>query len=89
MPETRISAQISPRTVDRSSEPMVTTTVSQTPCSRIGRNSTASRRKFCIDSDHAFHLLAYFESAVTPCFAAGLIEKAYIPSPGHVSGPFA
>ena len=42
MPETRISAQTSPSTVDSSSEPMVTTIVSQTPCSRIGKNSTAS-----------------------------------------------
>ena len=49
MPETRIKAHSSPRTVESSSEPMVTTTVSQTPCNRIGRNSTASRRKFCID----------------------------------------
>src|ERR1700722_6805294 len=52
-PETRIIAQTSPRMVDSSSEPTVTTIVSQTPCSRIGRNSVASRRKFCIYSDHA------------------------------------
>src|SRR6478735_6890418 len=51
MPDTRISAQNSPSTVDNASEPMVTTIVSQTPCSRIGKNSTASLRNFCIGSD--------------------------------------
>src|ERR1700724_1765488 len=54
-PETRIKAQSSPRMVDRISEPMVTRIVSHTPCSRIGMNSAASRRKFCIDSNHALH----------------------------------
>src|SRR6266702_8281516 len=52
MPDTRINAHSSPSTVDSNSEPMVTTTVSQTPCNRIGRNSAVSRRKFCIGSDH-------------------------------------
>src|SRR5437899_731521 len=47
-PETRINAQSSPRIVDRTSEPTVTTIVSQTPCRRIGRNSVASRRKFAL-----------------------------------------
>src|ERR1700737_4071918 len=55
-PETRISAQNSPRIVDRTSEPTVTRIVSHTPCNRIGKNSVASRRKFCIDSNHALHL---------------------------------
>src|SRR6202035_841305 len=54
--ETRSGAQNSPRMVDRISEPMVTMMVSHTPCSRIGRNSVASRRKFCIDSNYALHL---------------------------------
>src|SRR5882672_6260945 len=48
MPDTRIRAHSNPSTVDSSREPMVTTTVSQTPCNRIGRNSAVSRRKFCI-----------------------------------------
>src|SRR5882724_11817575 len=52
-PETRINAQSSPRAVDSSSEPTVTTIVSRTPCSRIGMKSVASRRKFCIYPDHA------------------------------------
>ena len=43
MPDTRISAQNSPSTVDNASEPMVTTIVSQTPCSRIGKNSMVLR----------------------------------------------
>src|SRR3954471_12522337 len=42
MPDTRISAQTSPRSVDRTSEPMVTRIVSLRPCIRIGRNSAAS-----------------------------------------------
>src|SRR5664279_982424 len=50
--ETRINAQSSPRMVDSNSEPTVTRIVSQTPCSRIGMNSVASRRKFCINTDH-------------------------------------
>src|SRR3954451_11614527 len=45
MPETRIIAQISPRTVESSNDPMVTTIVSTTPLSRIGKNSTASCQK--------------------------------------------
>ena len=53
MPDTRVSAQNSPSTVDNASEPMVTTIVSQTPCSRIGKNSTASLRNFCIGSEVA------------------------------------
>src|SRR5438445_11187674 len=52
MPDTRIRAHSSPSTVDSSKEPMVTTTVSQTPCNRIGTNSAVSRRKFCIGLDH-------------------------------------
>src|SRR6202158_6557991 len=55
-PETRIAAENTPRTVHRTSEPTVTRIVSHTPCSRIGKNSVASRRKFCIDSNHALHL---------------------------------
>ena len=51
MPDTRNIAQNSPSTVDNASEPMVTTMVSQTPCSRIGKNSTASLKNFCIGSD--------------------------------------
>src|SRR5882757_4556877 len=47
-PDTRISAHSSPRIVESSSEPMVTTMVSQTPCSRIGTNSAASCRNFSI-----------------------------------------
>src|SRR5476649_2076143 len=39
MPETRISAQISPSTVDTASEPIVTRIVSRTPVSRMGMNS--------------------------------------------------
>src|SRR5947208_10795808 len=53
MPDTRSSAQRSPSTVDNASEPIVTTIVSQTPCSRIGTNSTASLKNFCIGSDQA------------------------------------
>ena len=57
MPDTRISAQNSPSTVDSTSEPIVTTIVSQTPCSRIGKNSTASLRNFCIGPDQGCVLL--------------------------------
>src|ERR1041384_117273 len=39
-PETRISAQIRPSTVETAREPMVTMIVSFTPISRMGRNST-------------------------------------------------
>src|ERR1700686_2783072 len=52
-PETRSSAQTRPRMVDSNSDPSVTTIVSPTPCSRIGKNSAASRRNFSIDSNHA------------------------------------
>src|SRR5690349_694043 len=45
MPETRIIAQTSPSAVESSSDPIVTTIVSATPLSRIGKNSTASRQK--------------------------------------------
>src|SRR3954466_10163260 len=56
IPDTRIMAHSSPSTVDSNSEPMVTTTVSQTPCNRIGRKSAGSRRKFCIGLNHAERL---------------------------------
>src|SRR6266702_4323691 len=75
-PDTRINAQNSPRTVDRISEPMVTRIVSHTPCSRIGRNSVASRRKFCIDSNHALH----------PARSKLNHGKPMTVSPGHMSG---
>src|SRR5437764_9559960 len=64
MPDTRIIAHSKPSTVDSSSEPMVTTTVSQTPCSRIGRNSIVSRRKFCIGSDHALPAKPFREALI-------------------------
>src|SRR6201987_1392742 len=46
--DTRIKAQIIPSKVESTSEPAVTTIVSQTPCNRIGRNSRASARNFSI-----------------------------------------
>src|SRR5713226_3727472 len=46
-PETRISAQTRPSTVESTSEPTVTIMVSFTPNSRMGMNSTASTRKRC------------------------------------------
>src|ERR1043165_2018451 len=42
--DTRISAHTSPSAVASTSEPSVTRIVSPTPCSRIGRNSPASRQ---------------------------------------------
>ena len=48
MRQTRIKAQTMPSTVESTSEPTVTTMVSQTPCNRIGRNSRASARNFVI-----------------------------------------
>src|SRR5450631_2087325 len=75
MPDTRIIAHSSPSTVDSSNEPMVTTTVSQTPCNRIGRNSAVSRRKFCIDSDHAGLLGSGGFRLETP-FVENLVEGA-------------
>src|SRR5579872_5825216 len=47
-PETRIKAQTMPRMVESTSEPSVTTTVRPTPCRRIGKNSVASDKNFCI-----------------------------------------
>src|SRR5260370_6333695 len=57
-PESSIKAHSNPRTVDNSSDPMVTTIVSQTPCNRIGRNSAASFKNFCIGSGHGRTLLS-------------------------------
>src|SRR6266481_9343869 len=74
-PETRIKAHSSPRTVERASEPMVTTIVSQTPCSRIGRNSAASFRNFCIGSDHGRTLLSGGLWLQAP-FVENLVEDA-------------
>src|SRR6266496_4164434 len=80
MPDTRIRAHNSPSTVDSSKEPMVTTTVSQTPCNRIGRNSAVSRRKFCIGSDHAWRLASGSLVSGGFCletpFVENLVERA-------------
>src|ERR1044071_8121945 len=65
MPDTRISAQNSPSTVDNASEPIVTTIVNQTPCIRIGTNSTASLKNFCIGSDQGCVLLRNFASRLS------------------------
>ena len=46
--DTRIKAQTRPNKVDKNKEPMVRTMVSQTPCIRMGRNSCASFKNFCM-----------------------------------------
>src|SRR5436190_24083928 len=77
MPDTRISAQNSPSTVDNASEPIVTTIVSQTPCSRIGKNSTASLRNFCIGSDQGCVLPREFASRFRTSGGVGLLSPFF------------
>ena len=84
MPDTRISAQTRPSTVDSSSEPIVTMIVSATPLIRIGRNSTASRQKACIRSPCAFrpHLSRIFS---TVPFAFSFASEVLILASNSVS----
>src|ERR1041384_5439289 len=80
IPDTRISAQNSPSTVDNASEPIVTTIVSQTPCIRIGTNSTASLKNFCIGSDQGCVLLR--ERHVAQDVGNGVVDLDLAEQPG-------